>query len=209
MMSISSSCNRMLIWWLKESVYISVWCNCVKLLLVFTECQCGGAVLQEVTAVFFTALCFFFFFSKIWMWTSVEHMRGNWVLNPSPVSRSSASPRYCSCGLWLSAHHFRYLQLPHLQVSLIASVCAAFSSNSRNAGMIFSPRSSPMKKKRERHVWGRIYGPCCYRCQCGIYTIVATATAQQVTLKQQWSVLKLPSELIHRPQTAHISPHDH
>lgn len=56
-------------------------------------------------------------------------------------------------------------------------------------------------------VWNRIYGSCCYRCQCGIYSIVATATAQQVTaLKQRWSVFKLPSELIYWPTTT-TTPH--
>lgn len=148
------------------------------------------------------------------MWTSVEHMRDNWVLNPSPVSRSSASSRYCSGGIRLSAHHFRYLQLPHLQVSLIASSCCFLSVLlltqtleiwvSGESDFFFfysSQRKKVRKRERERHVWSRINGLCFYRCQCGIYTIVAVATAQQVTvLKQRCSVFELPSELICQPQ---------
>ncbi len=138
------------------------------------------------------------------MWASVEHMRDNWVWNPSPVSRSSASSGYCSCGIRLSAHHFWYLQFPHLQVSLSASGWRFLSllllaQDSRNAEMNFLFLSK-RERERERRVWNRICGSCCYRCQCGIYMIVSTATAQQVTaLKQRWSVFKLPSELIYRP----------
>ena len=171
------------------------------------------AAFQEVTAVFFTTQCFFFPFSKTWMWTSVEHMRDNCVLNPSPVSRSSASSRYCSGGIRLSAHHFRYLQLPHLQVSLIASSCCFLSVLLSTQTLeiwyfwwirfffLLFLSTKESKKKRERHVWSRINGLCFYRCQCGIYTIVAVATAQQVTeLKQRCSVFELPSELIYQPQ---------
>lgn len=85
-----------------------------------------GCISGSHSCVFYNTVLFFPF-SKTWMWTSVEHMRDNWVLNPSPVSRSSASSRYCSGGIRLSAHHFRYLQLPHLQVRLIASSCCFLS----------------------------------------------------------------------------------
>lgn len=154
---------------------------------------------------------FFLFFSKIWMWTSVEHMRDNTLWNHfhfSPVSRSSACSGHCRCRIWLSAHHFWNLQFPHLQVSLISShwhflsalLLAQTAEVLRWFFSIFIARKD--RRKRERGVWNRINGSCSYRCQYGIYMIVATATAQQVTaLKQRWTVFKLPSELIYWPQT--------
>lgn len=142
------------------------------------------------SCAFHSAAHFFFspFFSKIWMWTSVEHMRDNWVSIPSPVSRSSPCSRYCGCGIRLSAHHFWYLQFPHLQVSLIASswsflsvlLLAQTEELHRPIFVFISKKERERARERERHVWKRVYGSCCYRCQCGIYTIVAMATAQQV-----------------------------
>lgn len=91
----------------------------------------------------------------------------------------------------------------------VLPVCAAFNSNLRNLGFWWiwffffysSQRKKVRKRERERHVWSRINGLCFYRCQCGIYTIVAVATAQQVmVLKQRCSVFELPSELICQPQ---------
>lgn len=86
------------------------------------------------------------------MWTSVGHMRDNWALYPSPVSRSSASARHSGCGIRLSAHHFRYLQFPHLQVSLMASrrcfLFLLFSTKSTNALWLIK-----MKKCLKLDVW--------------------------------------------------------
>lgn len=140
-------------------------------------------------------------------WT---YERQDWVWNPSPVvSRSSASSGYCSGGIWLSAHHFWNLQFPHLQVSLMSSSCRFLSvllvAQTVDTFLIScDDRQKERVRQTQRETcFKRIYGSCSYRCQCGIYTIVATATAQQVTaLKQRWSVFKLPSELIHWPQTA-------
>lgn len=157
--------------------------SCVKSLLVFAadeslkQCSCslGGHFPS------------FLSFLKIWMWTSVEHMRDNSVWNPfSPVSRSTASSRHCCRGIRLSAHHFWNLQFPHLQVSLISShwhflsaLLLAQTAEVLRWFFFFLLRTETESK--ERHFWNRIYGSCSYRCRCGIDMIVAAATAQQVT----------------------------
>lgn len=84
-----------------------------------------------------------FSFWKIWMWTSAEHMRDNWVWNPSPVSRSSASPGHRGCGIGPRAHHLRDLQLPHLQVSSI-------SSSWRFLSVLLLAATAERERKRER-----------------------------------------------------------
>lgn len=84
-------------------------------------CLWGDRFLKNHSCTSGSHICAFFLYFQRY---DCGHLLNIWeceFLVFPPVFRSSASSGYCSCGFWLSSHHFWDLQFPHLQVSLIAS----------------------------------------------------------------------------------------